>query len=274
MWWSPLSKLRFSMQVQHTPPSSPHVKNVLANKDMDNSSLELLLSALADGELSDSECDRLMQSLEAQNMSNAVPHTSFPVWETYQIIGECLRAPGQNHAAADSAAFLHTFRQRLAAEPAVKSTLDEVQALQPAPQLTSVTVTGSQAANASIFRWKMVAGFASLAAVAAIGWNGVAGLTGGGAGQAVQLASSNDNPSVVVPEVASAVMPMPSPNVIAVANRAAAPTFNQDAQNPTGIVIRDPKLDEILSRQYGNTVALQPPAAFLRNASANGSVAN
>ena len=32
-----------------------------------------------------------------------------------------------------------------------------------------------EAANASVFRWKLAAGFASIAAVVAVGWNGYLG---------------------------------------------------------------------------------------------------
>jgi sigma-E factor negative regulatory protein RseA len=99
------------------------------------------------------------------------------------------------------------------------------------------------AANASVFRWKMAAGFASLAAVAAIGWSSFAGLQGAGSSGA-QLA------------VAPAPV-QPAAPVVAVAG-------NEGQQ----VMIRDPRLDELLAahKQFGSTSALQMPAGFLRNA--------
>ena len=98
--------------------------------------------------------------------------------------------------------------------------------------------TERPAANSSVFRWKMVAGFASLAAVAAIGWNSLSALQG----QGKQLASA----------------PVPQPTeVLAVSEGAGQP-----------VMLRDPRLDELLQahKQFGSTSALQMPAGFLRNA--------
>ena len=96
-----------------------------------------------------------------------------------------------------------------------------------------------------MFRWKMVAGFASLAAVAAIGWTSFSQLQGAG-GPGAQLAASS-------PERATAQ----GAPVVAVADA--------DGQQ---VMIRDPRLDELLAahKQFGSTSALQMPAGFLRNA--------
>lgn len=270
------------MQMKHPPPTSSPSGAAAVQDGADDTNA--LLSALADGELSDHELEQLMQHLQHADQFAAEPGQAthpYQVWEQYQIVGQCLRAPQQHHAARDSHAFLHAFRERLAVEKmqsVPQSSVSEF--LQSAPALTQVESAGQdRAANASVFRWKMVAGFASLAAVAAIGWNTVGNLSGSSQGQGMQLASTAQETPVVTaaaqetaPVVTAVAAAMPSPNVVAVANRAAAPTFNRDGQGVTGIVIRDPKLDEILNRQYGSTVAMQPPAPFLRNASANSGI--
>eukprot|EP01034_Spumella_vulgaris_P042995 gene42994-53352_t len=77
-----------------------------------------------------------------------------------------------------------------------------------------------------------------MAAVAAIGWNSVEALRGGGA----QLASAPVAPPA---------------SVVAVSDGAGQP-----------VMLRDPRLDELLQahKQFGSTSALQMPAGFLRNA--------
>jgi sigma-E factor negative regulatory protein RseA len=94
------------------------------------------------------------------------------------------------------------------------------------------------AANDANFRWKLLAGFASLAAMAAIGWT-VSGAMAGKAEEA-QLAASQRG------------------TVLAGTER--------------GVLIRDPRLDELLAahRQLGGASALQMPAGFLRNATFEG----
>ena len=92
------------------------------------------------------------------------------------------------------------------------------------------------AANDGEFRWKLVAGFASIAAVSAIAWN-AAGLLAPAA----------------APQLAQA--PAPQQQVVVVAS-------------PQGPVVRDARLEELLAahKQLGGTSALQEPSGFLRNA--------
>lgn len=101
------------------------------------------------------------------------------------------------------------------------------------------------AANASVFRWKMAAGFASLAAVGAIGWTALVG---------IQSNNQGGQMALVAPVTAA-------PAVVAVAE-------GGDTAAQTPVMIRDPRLDELLAahKQFGNTSALQMPAGFLRNA--------
>ena len=106
-----------------------------------------------------------------------------------------------------------------------------------------------EASNASVFRWKMVAGFASLAAVAAVGWTSLAGIQGGTQGPA-----SASQQLAAAPAATATTL---NPAVVAVADA--------DGQQ---VMIRDPRLDELLAahKQFGSTSALQMPAGFLRNA--------
>lgn len=92
------------------------------------------------------------------------------------------------------------------------------------------------AANDASFRWKMVAGFASLAAVSAIAWS-TAGLFAPAAGP--QLAQQQ-------PAGAEQVL----------------------VASPQGTMVRDARLEQMLAahKQFGGTSALQVPSGFLRNA--------
>ena len=110
--------------------------------------------------------------------------------------------------------------------------LEQVQA----PALASAQQR-DPAANASVFRWKLAAGFASIAAVAAVGWQ-------------VLLVQA---PTAIAPQLAQTA----APNVVAVA-----------AQDGKTVMLRDPNLDALLTlhEQYGTRPSLQVPAEFLRNA--------
>uniref|UniRef100_UPI002739FF21 hypothetical protein n=1 Tax=Stenotrophomonas sp. YIM B06876 TaxID=3060211 RepID=UPI002739FF21 len=131
-------------------------------------------------------------------------------------------------------AFLARLQQQLAREPVAARPAQE--SLQ---QVAVPVLAPAQAANASVFRWKMVAGFASLAAVAAVGWSSWGSLQGESATAQLAAASSAPQATVAVAE-------------------------NEGPQ----VMIRDPRLDELVAahKQFGGTSALQMPAGFLRNA--------
>ena len=181
-----------------------------------------LLSALADGEL---EGEELAQALDL-----CTQDASRVSWQTYHLIGDVLRSP-ELARASDSERFLLRLRAELAQSPA-QSTVPPVAV--PVSAETIATGPGDSAANDSIWRWKLVAGFASLAAVAAIGWNSL---------------------SVLRAHLAVTAPPAVS-----------APTELAQAGAP--VMIRDPRLDELLAahKQFGGASALQMPAGFLRNA--------
>ena len=188
------------------------------------------LSALMDGEL---QGDIWLQALQCAEQEDGRA-----TWHAYHVVGDALRSTELAAHGASSSAFLARFQQRLAQEPVLARKLEDV----PMQQVVSVKAPLPQAANASVFRWKMLAGFASLAVVASVGWNSWDKLQDGG----TQLAT------------ATPLSPATAPVIQAEAN----------TDSPSGAMIRDPRLDELLAahRQFGGTSALQMPAGFLRNA--------
>lgn len=112
------------------------------------------LSALADGSLQE---DELAQALEF-----SAEDEGHETWHIYHLIGDTLRSPDLASPSHQSA-FLGQLRHQLAQEPA------PVWAPPPPPQ----------AANDSVFRWKMVAGLATLAAVITVSWSLLGSLNGG-----------------------------------------------------------------------------------------------
>lgn len=189
-----------------------------------------LLSALADGELRQDELTLALASCGQD--SNALES-----WNSYQIIGNVLRNPAgafDQVSQGASPIFLDKLKLRLAQEPALQV---QPLALFSALQIpTSPTSVPTPAANDSLFRWKMVAGFASLAAVSVIALNSFSTLS---TAPATQLAQSTQVPSEQV--------------LIA---------------SPQGNIVRDARFQELLAahRQMGGTSALQVPSGFLRNA--------
>jgi sigma-E factor negative regulatory protein RseA len=172
------------------------------------------LSALADGELDAVQAQALVSAsrTDAQLLQT---------WASYHAIGDALRAHASDAygaSARPSGAAMHTPSVLVAAP--VERTM--------APQV---------AANDSVWRWKLVAGVAALAAVGSVLWS-VVGQQGGPTGE--QLAQHAN----------------PAPAVVAAAEEVAP------------VMIRDPRLDELLAahKQFGGASALQQPAGFLRNA--------
>ena len=199
------------------------------------------ISALADGQLhGDAFADAIACTGDDEGLAT---------WQFYHLVGDVLRS--NELARADSGnVLLSRLREQMAQEAPVRRPA----ALVPEPALGVVAQARLPAANASVFRWKMVAGVASLAAVAAIGWSSVGMLQGGSGVSGAQMAS------VGAPVIQTAPVPqgvMQPGSMIAVAE-------NEGQQ----VMIRDPRLDELLAahKQFGSTSALQMPAGFLRNA--------
>lgn len=185
------------------------------------------LSALADGQLHDEEMEEALAFAADDEEGHAA-------WQVYHLVGDVLRS--QDLARPVDTAFLSRLREQLAQEtapPRLKLSVEE-QGIVSVPQ---------EAANAAVFRWKMAAGFASMAAVAAIGWTALGSLQGVGSVAGAQMSAA---PPLVQTEPA-----------VAIADATGQP-----------VMIRDPRLDELLAahKQFGSTSALQMPAGFLRNA--------
>ncbi|NMM80484.1 anti-anti-sigma factor [Acidovorax sp. SRB_14] len=187
------------------------------------------LSALADGQLQGEEMAHALQFAHSAD--------GLATWELYHVVGDVLRSP-ELARHAGNADFLNRLQQQLAREPQPLRPLLVHAGLQ---QIAEPSAAMPEAANASVFRWKMAAGLASMAVVLAVGWNSWDTLQNGGPSGA-RLA---------------AAPPAPEQAAVAVAE-------NQAPQ----VMLRDPRLDELLAahKQFGGTSALQMPAGFLRNA--------
>jgi sigma-E factor negative regulatory protein RseA len=188
----------------------------------DQDSYQEQLSALADGELDGAQAQALVSASKADAQL-------LQTWASYHAIGDALRA----HA---SDGYARMAQPRGAAQPAV-----QVAAVQ--------TMPPQQAANDSVWRWKLVAGVAALAAVGSVVWS-LVGLQSSPAG--AQMAQRSGAAPAVVAQGAPAV----------------APTVVAASQEVAPVMIRDPRLDELMAahKQFGGASALQQPAGFLRNA--------
>jgi sigma-E factor negative regulatory protein RseA len=196
-----------------------------------------LVSALVDGEL---EGSALAPVLKAWGTA---PARMDAAWCEYHLIGDALRQGAPMVASLSGDVFLTRFQQRLAADEPPGTAPSEVPGLVDAGSRAfgSLDVTSlPTAANDETFRWKLLAGFASLAAVLAITWTVVSPL---GAAPGPQLASV-DLPVAPVPE-SQVVVP-----------------------SPLGPMVRDARLEELLAahRQLGSANALQAPSGFFRSA--------
>lgn len=218
------------------------------NSKMGMDGVRQQLSCLVDGELDAAELDALLSATAPDEVSAC--------WQAYQVIGDVLRAP-ELAACGRDPQWLEQFRQRLQAEagaPALPATdvapkrhVDPALAQQPA-------------ANDGVFRWKMVAGLASFAAVAAVGWN----LFG-----TLQPASAPDAAVLAQNEISE-----PAPETRNVAwNQGRVPSrFWSPAQPPYTMVLRNPELDRMLAQQAGSNPdpAVQRASEFFRNAGYEG----
>lgn len=205
------------------------------------------LSALADGELDGDELAELMAGSATDGGRLRA------TWQTYHLIGDVLRG-GEQSAVHASGDFLARLQTRLAAEPPLVAARPVA-----APFVESVPVSahGAEPANDASFRWKMVAGCASFAAVAAMAWS-VVGVGGSPASMQAQMAAA----PVAAPIVEASVAAPSQPALV-----------EQEVQRLDGevqIMIRDARLDELVAahKQAGGSSALQmpAPAGFLRSA--------
>lgn len=211
------------------------------------------VSALADGHLQGEAFAQAIEAVCAEGESRAA-------WQAYHVVGDVLRS-GSHSPCSDTSAFLARFQQRLAAEPVMVAPM-------PAPVAAPVALPvqrRAEAANEPVFRWKLVAGAASLMAVAAISWtlvgNGTAVPQGG-----AQLASVQQQQQPAVNSVlAAAAVNSPQP-----ASNTLTPTRVIVGSGNPQVMLRDPRLDQLLEAHQQAGGASQMPSGFLRNATFEG----
>jgi sigma-E factor negative regulatory protein RseA len=197
------------------------------------------LSALADGQLRGEAFARAVERVAQQPEALAT-------WHTYHVVGDVLRSNDLAFC-ADDAGFLARFQSRLAQEvplvlPISATNLIAIAAYESSANaiFDAENVSEDAAANAPSYRWKMVAGVASLLAVVAVGWNVAGGLG----------------------------VPAPEAQLAHAAPAAAALQTMASANAAPQIMLRDARLDALMAahRQFGGTSALQMPAGFISNA--------
>ena len=190
-----------------------------------------LVSALADGELRGEELSRAMELLGKSDQALAS-------WRSYHVTSDALRGADMVITGREQA-FVARFRVQLEGAAFTRGQTDaEVQGL---PRWLEVSrQAAGRAANDPARRWKWLAAAASIAAVAAVGWQMV-GLDG------------SATPSAQLSQVNGADM-------------------NATVDAASGTMLRDPRLDELMAahKQLGGTSALQMPSGFLRNATFDG----
>lgn len=198
------------------------------------------LSALVDGQL---HGDAFAQTVDWLGWADEGRST----WHTYHVVGDVLRA-GQAIDSSRDSAFLARLKLGLQQETLRPISFDASD-VNPEPALTedadSPINLKTESANDRFFRWKWVAGLASLAAVSVMGW------------QAVNVGSDPHGAA----QLAQAIEPITPVN-----------TGQPTNVGGSEVMIRDPQLDALLAahRQFGGTSALQMPAGFLRNATFEG----
>lgn len=201
------------------------------------------VSALADGHLQGTAFAAAMDEMGARAELRAT-------WQTYHLVGDVLRS-GAHSPCSDSNAFLAKLQARLTTEVVQPVAVPAVMAVQ----------QRAEPANEPVFRWKLVAGAASLAAVAAISWNWVGGI--GAAPTGAQLAQQQQQPPAI------SVLAASDPNATS-AVASAVPTRVQIGNGVPQVMLRDPRLDELLSAHQQAGGGSQMPSSFLRNATFEG----
>ena len=214
------------------------------------------VSGMVDGELSPQEFSVAWAQLQTSE-------SAAQAWHTQHLIGDVLRrqiggrsaglAADQSQAFANQVVVLAKMRSD---EPV--SVVPNAEAhLMGAPSqgavLAGVSPKPQIAANDSVFRWKAVAGLASLSAVLSVAWN-------------VWWASG----SAMLPSLAQAPVEQSVPTVpVAPADAAASATVL--VATDRGVIERDARLDALIQahRQHGGGTAWQVPAGFMRAATHN-----
>lgn len=230
------------MNAIHTPMAQPERQPESADKPASAFEAErdgMLLCALLDGELSEAELSDWFS--REHDLSDAAVHG-----QIHQVIGDVLRGQASLAGGTSARVFLAGVHARLHLE--VRAEVGPQEVILQARSIEVLPVR-ALAANGAVFRWKLVAGVASLAAVMAVSWT-VLGTTPAGAGpgaSAPQLALSPLSPQDTTSTSAT------TPFVV---------------NTRQAVLIRDAELEALVAkhRHYGGVSALQMPAGFLRNA--------
>lgn len=186
-------------------------------------------------------------------------------WYSYHLIGDVLRA-------GSPAGFVcsDVSRSRARAQAYARRIVEQAQVIGPDVQQAGPVawVPASQvvrhpvaapmpAANDGVFRWKMLAGFASVAAVAVVAWSVV-----GSSGQLPVEGAVLADASTAAPV---GLVPLQLANSASFGAGVPEPV---GVNTPQGVVLRDPRMEELMRthRQAGGAPAWQVPAGFLRAA--------
>lgn len=199
------------------------------------------VSALADGQL---HGDEFAQAVDGLAQSQDARQT----WHAYHVVGDVLRS-GQSIDSARDAAFLARLKlglQQNAPQAPLESATYLIASYAMNTGSRGQFGINSESANDSRFRWRLLAGVASLAVVSVMGW------------QTVNYWNDQNG----APQLAQA----------SVQPRSLATLGDQVTTGAPQVMLRDPQLDALLAahRQFGGTSALQMPAGFLRNATFDG----
>jgi sigma-E factor negative regulatory protein RseA len=237
------------MNAKHTPRTQSHHKPVSAEGRaavLEAESDEVLLCALLDGELSESELSDWLA--RDPDMGDAAMHG-----QIHQFIGDVLRGQTALAGSTSASVFLAGVQTRLRSEAPAE--VVPLESISPAPAMEVVQVR-APAANDAVFRWKLMAGLASLAAVMAVSWS------------VLETAPAGAGPSAAVPQLALS-QPLQEDASVVRSVATATSAFAQLAVNTNqGVLIRDAELEALMAehRQHGGVSVLQMPAGFLRNA--------
>lgn len=216
------------------------------NTQIDTRMDQETISALMDGQLSDADLSDALRGMTTDEARES--------WLLYHLAGDVLRSADLARGRHDLA-FVERVSQRLGAQ------VEPAESLVPMP--IGAVAASQPAANDSVFRWKLAAGLASLAAVAAIGWGAWSGSVGPAASVGPQLAQTMPEARAVssAAQVQVAMLPATPP---------ASVEMQATAQEP--VMLRDPRLDELLAahRAAAGASALDSSGVFLRNATFQG----
>lgn len=182
------------------------------------------LSALVDDECSHEELDAVLHAFAADDALRAD-------WIGFHCIGDVLR--GQVDAVAPTAHpnFVAAVMAGIATDAAQPPQQPSAAAVH------AVELRVSEPANDAVFRWRLVAGVAAVAALASVAWQVVVPTMGG-----PQLAQAK--PTLTVPAVEL------------------AQARTEAVQTDRGVVLRDPQLEALIAahRQWGGMSALEMPS--------------